>query len=421
MTTARDWLHTLWNASYKGVPFLVEKDDENGSRRIVEHEFPMRDDPYLEDLGEGVRHYTVTAYVASDSADGEASAVMAICATRGPGILVLPTHGPILVRCLEFERDRSKDRHGYIGHSLKFSREGFSGALASVAGLANLVFVAADNMAITAATTFLQSLAKASSQPDFVSAAAVTGLEDNAAVLETIRISAPVDLAASATQRQEIQAIFDAAPTIIDAPPLTIFDGVTAPVLQPVAPAQDLALRLVAVARALGDAMPAAAAVQQFDAVLTAQDVVIPPPVFPTRNNLAEVQNQEATSRLLRMAAFTAYAEAVARIDLPDRPAALTLRANVAEHFESELERLSASDIDLAHQLIALRNAVIEYLSRAVLDLAPVIQVSANIVKTSLYWAWRLYADPARATGLVARNRLQHPSFFPLEFEALAK
>src|SRR4051812_3571767 len=82
---ARDWLKTLWPASYKGVPFYVEWDEEEGRRRIVEHEFPMRDDPFLEDLGEGVRHYRVDAYVASDGADGEAAAVIAVCAMRGPG------------------------------------------------------------------------------------------------------------------------------------------------------------------------------------------------------------------------------------------------------------------------------------------------------------------------------------------------
>jgi len=128
MAVARDWLKTLWNASYKGTPFFVEKDEEDGGRRIVVHQFPMRDDPFLEDLGEDKRGFEVTAYVASDSADTDAGSLVATCATRGAGVLVLPTHGPITVRCLNFARERSKDKHGYIAFSLKFIREGAASA-----------------------------------------------------------------------------------------------------------------------------------------------------------------------------------------------------------------------------------------------------------------------------------------------------
>jgi prophage DNA circulation protein len=63
----------------------------------------------------------------------------------------------------------------------------------------------------------------------------------------------------------------------------------------------------------------------------------------------------------------------------------------------------------------------VDFLSRAILDLAPVISVSANLVMPSLFWAWRLYADPARSTQLVTRNKVIHPSFLPAEFEALAR
>ena len=44
VTIARDWLTTLWAASFKGVPLKVERDAEAAGRRIRIHEFPMRDD-----------------------------------------------------------------------------------------------------------------------------------------------------------------------------------------------------------------------------------------------------------------------------------------------------------------------------------------------------------------------------------------
>lgn len=420
MATARDWLKTLWSASFKGVPFFVEKDDETGGRRIVKHQFPMRDTPYLEDLGEDVREFEVTAYVASDSADGDAASVVAICATRGPGTLVLPTHGPILVRCLNFARDRSKDRHGYIALRLSFIREGASSALASVASLANFVFIQADSMALTAALSFAGAI-QFSGVADYVQEAAIGGIQDNAAALEAIRTSTPVESAVSSAQRIEIQSIFDTAPSVTATPVLGAGVYATPVGRSTNSPAADLAARVIASARALGDALPAGGAVTAFEATFVGAQITVPAPAFQTPNTLAEASNVNVSNQAMRLAALTAYSEAVARIRLNDRPAAITLRANVAEYFESELLVTSAADVDLAHALMKLRDAVVDYLTRSIIDLAPVIQLEANMILPSLFWAWRLYADPMRSSELVARNKIPHPSFVPEAFEALAK
>jgi prophage DNA circulation protein len=416
---ARNWLKTLWAASYKGVPFFVEMDDENGSRRIVEHEFPMRDLPYNEDLGEGVRHYEITAYVASDSSDVDAASVIAICATRGPGALVLPSQGPVTVRCLDFKRSRTKDKHGYEALSLKFTREGVAGALVSIASLANTVLVTADAAALTVALSFAQATITAA-QPDYVVEAAVSGIQNDASALEAVRASAPVDADTSAAQLTEIQSIFDAATTVTETPVLGAGVYATTAGQNSNSPAVDLAARLVATARTLSKGMPASDAISQFEQVFTAAQVVIPAPVYVTPGTLQEVANQAAAYQLLRLAALTAYSEAIARVKLTDRPSAITLRANVAEYFESELLIVNASDIDLAHAIMALRDSVINYLSTAVISLAPVIMVEANLSMPSLFWAWRLYMDPTRSTELAARNGVPHPSFMPREFEALA-
>lgn len=319
-------------------------------------------------------------------------------------MLVLPSQGPQLVRCLTFKRERKKDRAGYEALSLRFVREGFGSALASIAQLANLVFVQAEATALAGALSFAQATLTAD-MPDYAVETAVAGIEANAAALEAIRTAAPVEPQTSAAQRVEIQAIFDLAPTAAD--------GSGA--------AQDLAARVTASARALGQAMPPADSVAQFEQVFQASQIEVPAPVYVTPGTLAAQTNEAAANQALRLAALIAYAEAIARIKLSDRPAAITLRADVAEYFESELLVINAGDIALAHALMSLRDSVVNYLSRAVLDLAPVIHVEANLVLPSLFWAWRLYQDPARSREITARNKLPHPSFVPPEFEALAR
>jgi prophage DNA circulation protein len=177
---------------------------------------------------------------------------------------------------------------------------------------------------------------------------------------------------------------------------------------------------IVAIARALGDAMPPAAAVQTFDALSQSAPVDVDMSAR-TASSRALAVNLVASYRNLRLAALAAYCEAIVRTELSDRRAALTLRANVAEYFEAEMDRLTADQSDLYNAMAALRNATVDFLSRAVLDLAPVISVTANMSMPSVFWAWRLYSDPARSADLVARNRVVHPSFMATEFEALAR
>ncbi|NEV79276.1 hypothetical protein DYI24_19790, partial [Rhodopseudomonas sp. BR0C11] len=356
MTVARDWTKTLWPASYKGVPFWVENDAEEGGRRIVVHQFPMRDDPFLEDLGEDKRTFEVVAYVASDSADVDATTVVAICLTRGPGILVLPAHGPIRVRGNGARRYRERDMAGYIALRLNFIREGAAGALVSVAMLANRVFLAADAIAGAISAAFVANVTPAN--PDFVFDEAVAATQDSLAVLETVRSTEPVEVVASGVQRNAIQALFDGVAGLI-ADPQTI---------------ASVPAGIVAIARALGDALPADRAIAAFRSVAVEPSLQAYPVSarYATPAAAAAAANRDAAYRALRLAALTAFAEAVARAELRDRPSGIRLRAEAAELFESELLDLSATEIDLARAIGAIRDAVIEYLSRMVLDLAPV-------------------------------------------------
>jgi prophage DNA circulation protein len=325
-------------------------------------------------------------------------------AQRGPGILVLPTHGPLLVRCLTFKRDRTKDKAGYIGITGKFVREGASSALVSSASLANLVFAAADNV-LPAIAAFARSAIVALNQPDFVVEAAVAGLQDGASTLEAIRTSQPIDTDTSSAQRVAIQAIFDTAGDAITR--ATGVDG-------------GAVASLVTVARALADGMEGATAVSAFEPAIDglAYD---PATQFSTASDQTADANRAATYLAARLAVITAYSEAIVSAKLSDRNTAITLRANAAEHFEVVLDSLPVSEGQLYSAVMDLRSRVVEYLSRAIANLAPVVIVDANRRMPSLYWAHRLYRDPTRSAELVARNRVAHPSFMPTEFEALAR
>jgi prophage DNA circulation protein len=331
-----------------------------------------------------------------------------MCATRGPGILVLPTQGPVMVRCLEFSRVHAKDKMGYIAHSRRFVREGASTALASVSNLINMIFIQAETAANIAAQVFAAtSLIK--EVPDYVQQALQLGTETSLATLEAVRTSTDVDPTVNAQQRDAINAAYDAIPQV-----LANEDAVGL---------QAIGQSIVDIAMALTENMTPEVALQSMVEILEATPIVVSSSsvVNITIWSKQVETNMQVSSTILRVAALISYCEAIANAALGDRRAAITLRAKVSNYFEAQLENLQSEQYDLYHSMIKLRDATVEYLSRAIIDLAPVVRVSAGNTMPSLFWAWRLYADPNRASELVARNVVPHPSFMPTKFEALGK
>lgn len=88
-------------ASYKGVAFeAMEATSEHG-RRGAEGEFPFSDNPAYADLGRKIRRYTIKARFANNAHLASSEALIAVCETAGPGILVHPTRGAISVACAQ--------------------------------------------------------------------------------------------------------------------------------------------------------------------------------------------------------------------------------------------------------------------------------------------------------------------------------
>lgn len=399
----RDWSRALFPASFRGVPFWVEADEERGGRRIVTHEFPMRDEPFNEDLGQKAAFFSVTAYLVSDMADAEAAALAAACRTRGPAVLVLPMHGPLTARCVDFRRARERDRAGYVAYDLEFVREGATVAIASVAYLAQQVFNAVDALAGIIGGTY-GGLVDVRGRPDYAVDAAVDAAQEAAATLEVVRTTQPVDPSVSAPARDAIAALYDEAPALIT---------------REAGAAPAVAERIFSIARDLGDGLAADAAVGAFREIVDARPAAETP---RTDGERAAATNRRVTGLVLRLAALAAMVEATTRRQFDGRRNAITARAELAELIEREQADMTGAPYAALYLASEdMRGRAIDLLSRQIADLAPIVTVSVPRSLPSLWHAWRLYGDPKRAGDLVRRNRVAHPSFMPERFEALGK
>ena len=125
----RDWTKTLRPASFRGVAFFIDKEGvEKFGRAVAVHTYVKAEDHATEDMGRLPREFRLTAYLASDTADAQARALIAACSAPSPGSLVLPIYGPTQVRCTSGNQSHEKGKLGYIAFELEFVEAGEDGA-----------------------------------------------------------------------------------------------------------------------------------------------------------------------------------------------------------------------------------------------------------------------------------------------------
>lgn len=93
------WREQHQQASFRGVPFQVTLDEDERGRRLVVHEFPGRDKPYLEGMGRTPNRFTLEGFCVGDDHLDQAEALQAECLKPGPGELVHPWYGKMQVEC----------------------------------------------------------------------------------------------------------------------------------------------------------------------------------------------------------------------------------------------------------------------------------------------------------------------------------
>jgi len=416
MTTCRDWLSTLWPASYRGVPFYVERDSGEYGKRVQVHEYPNRDRWYPEELGQRARYYRVTGYLASDSIDTELSVLVEACTRQGGGTLVLPLEGQRQAICLKVQTERRKDRHGYIAVDLEFVEDpGFGPAPWPLPYFSGLVGQAASALATVLEAGFATAAADyGNGLPDHVRDAVADAITAVAVAIEAERGTVPLAAAQAATIAQVLVDLYAAA--------VPLARGEAVPIGADVEVASIPAAIGAAVTafRAAAEPKDAAGALRRAANALPLDDAATGPATGSATGTTALAAREAQLVRRIGAATIAAgFAVVVAEQTFETRREAIQARADLAVLFSVVLGATERPDEIAA--LARTRDAAIEYVSRTIADLAPVIEVSAPRSMPAVWWAHRLYADAGRAEALVARNGASHPSFMPQTIEALAR
>jgi prophage DNA circulation protein len=88
-----DFFADIRQASFRGVPFGVLDASDGRGRKLVVHEYPLRDLVYVEDMGRAKRTIKLTAFVVGADWAAKRDALVAALEEPGPGTLIHPWLG----------------------------------------------------------------------------------------------------------------------------------------------------------------------------------------------------------------------------------------------------------------------------------------------------------------------------------------
>ena len=415
----------LRDASFRGVPFYVDNDKGTYGRRIAVHEFPDRDDPFYEDLGEKAANFSVKAYIACD--DGSAKdAIIAACTTYGPAILVLPAEQPLMARCATCTVTRSKDKIGWYEIQMEFHREGSTAA----GGSTDIFDVLIDDLMDDAEAAIGGAYAT-----DFSLANGLGWLENRAldrfqnacaVVIATVEANPVNDDTIAASLTRDSTIAYGLANTVIvddgtypSVSALKVLIGRLGDVLAPVN-GYPIFTGLCSWSSVpptttfLGVPFGSTSTfLSSFTTNLTTQTGQLRPP-----SDLTDQTNELLTDGAVRIFAFIQACRAAAQVPFTTRSQAIQARATIAET-AYQLQLDNSDYVEIVNVVTLARDYAIKAVTAALVTLNPVVTLTLNDSMPSLYLAWRLYKDPTRAQELIDRNDVAMPSFMPVTFEAL--
>lgn len=419
------WKDRLRPASFKQAAFGVEAHSSEQGRRVVVHEYPGRDKPYVEDLGAKARGFTLRGFVVGKDYQQARDALLDAVNAPGPGQLVHPYFGALRVVCTAVSVSESGEAGGMAVFDLTFVEAGESRYPAAESDPAGNLLDAADTLDGQLAEAFgkwfdLHGL------PDFLSRDNLQALTERIQRLTTV--GGLLDLSKQSPFLRQVRQLLDAVgelsatPAVLGSRIIGLFTDLTGSFGQPLGGIMGLAKAFRTGKREVSRGLPA----------------------NPTPYQRAE-SNRQAVQVLFEAAALNAAAAtAVVRpddvhIELPqpggnfgggsNQPSSrIAPKAAAAPLFESldeavALRRLLLAWLDeLAPQLPDsafsaaqdLRAAIVQALPDTENELPRLVDYTPQRPLPVVVLAYRLHGDTRRSSEILRHNPVVHPGFMPV-------
>lgn len=379
-------------ASLDGLPFFVDGDDAGFGRRTQLHEYPQRDEPFVEDLGRATREYSLAAFVIGEDFAAQRDKLIAIIEKPGARQLVHPYYGQMVVTIKELVRiSHRRENGGMCEISFNFVEAG------------KLSFPQAKDRTQSMATRAADALST-SSLTDFTSKFSVDGFADFVSADALTSLSSVIDTAQTAMKyAKNPGALIDLA---FDAVDLGDAGNVGSQLQGMFASASDLfesAMSLGSIGQASYYGSHASAVLDLFN-LLPSHDSSVG--ATPSRKKL--IENSNAVNAIVRRQCLVQAAGVAALMPAVVQEDVLDIRNRLGAAVDIEL--LTAPD-ELIAPLLDLRSNTYRDLTDRSRDSARLEVVKPSLPVSAAVLAYDLYDDATRGDEIVTRNGVPHPAF----------
>lgn len=431
------WAWGLKRASFRQVPFAVRASTIRRGRKVAIHEYPFRDEVWVEDLGLATRVVSFSGFVVGDDVFAQRDAMVKAVEMRGTGTLVHPSLGTLEAAVTEFSASERWD----LGRVVEFEfslvqsikkptqptttvstilstiastvqtittvARGFINAVNTAVGgvLAGISFVSNAFASVKGVVGGFALMATTLVSDTAAAANAVVGLPGGryaqgsrltpqlaSATVPSLMAQLAVDRGNVASAAAALNAVAD--PTLMTAATQALCEALRNA-------AQDPAdqIRLLA---ALAGYYPS---IMGSTAPIGAASATIQGACASLFRSCALVSLANATSAYQP----TSYEDAIATAEL--------VSALMDQHIVSVAD---LGDLDSYRSLRAQRTAMVNDLLSRAAALPHLRTVTTAVPMPSLTLAYELYADATRSTELIASANPPSPLFMPTSFQAAA-
>jgi len=397
----RDQLKT--GASFRGVPFSTVDAQLQIGRRAVVHQFPMRDEPFVEDLGRSARTFSVEAYVLGDDYLDRRNALIQAIEQSGPGELIHPRYGTLQVQVVDATERETPREGGIARFSITFVEAGAN----TFPRVTQSTVAEVDN-----ASAELEDAASEAFGQEF-------SVEGASVLAEEALTALQKDLAGIASTVRQVTS-FESAGDLVRTVGLITSD-VSTLLRTPVTLVQrfrslyqDLTLALKRPLGAIADFRSTFGSNKRpsADLVAAARPGSTRARLLANESARADLQRRLALSNHARALALALQASSTQEPAVATASKAVQLRDELLALVDVELEE-NDPPAEVASALVRLRAAVTRDVAERAEQRRQASTFTPMTVLPSVVLAHRIYQDAARAEELELRNGVRHPAFVP--------
>lgn len=394
------WRTRSGPGSFRGARFRVDTSGLSGGKKTVTHEYPLKDEGYVEDLHQRTSVFTVNCYVIGDDYIAARDALLAAVQKFGPGELVLPYRDTVRAVAVDYHMEETREEGGMARFQLDFKESPalpkfpdalpdrmslLDGRLSTVLDKAK-VSLGKNYNVLGEPAKFLRSLSAVVSS---AGVAVRTAFAPITATISTVTGTVNAATAFAADIKQQIDSL------ILDADKLARSPLVAAD-----------RFRSVFESLFKSPALPS----RNITALLRAYEFTpsISSPAPTTIHRIREAANHVAMQSMIQRSALAATANFASRGTFESYQQALEIRESITVKLDEQIE---TADDDSFDALVDLRAELVKSLPGEDNKLARIVSVVPGFTQPSLVLAHRLYGNVDRELDIVARNHIRHPGF----------